>query len=96
MGPISRKKIRSSLLKKGFKEEMGPHVFYFLYVKGKKSSVRTMLSHGSGYKDYSADLLRKMKAQLCLDTNRQLTDFIKCPMTEDEYLEILRVKGRIR
>lgn len=91
MSPRSRDLIESSLLKKGFKvEEARDHRFYYFYYNGKKTICRTKISTGSSYKEYSDSLLKKIKKQLMLTKRRQLDDLIDCPMTKDDYVDILK------
>jgi hypothetical protein len=50
------------------------------------------MSHGK--KDYSADLLAKMKNQLHL-SGKEFTDLIQCPLTREQYLRLLVERGVI-
>ena len=91
---IKTEKIKAALTSKGFvKEERSKHTFYFLVVDGKKTAIHTKLSRGS--KEYSNKLLSFMRKQLGFDKMRDLKDFIKCPISEDEYVKILNKRGRI-
>jgi hypothetical protein len=51
------------------------------------------MSHGQ--KDYSADLLAKMKNQLHL-SGKEFTDLIQCPLTGEMYLQLLVERGVIK
>jgi len=87
------KSIEKSLLKKGFKVELRHHKYLFFHdEKGKKTLVRTRLSHGN--KEYDDGLLSQMKKQLHLD-KQQLLDLIDCPMTYKMYLELLKKASMI-
>lgn len=66
---------------------------YLLYYGGKKTSVRTRLSHGA--KEYSDNLLAQMAKQVKLDRS-QFDDLIDCPLTGEEYIRHLVAKGHIR
>jgi len=90
--PFTGKELSKSLTKKGFKEANSHHHFYFLYVDGKKTSIRTKVSHGS--KTYCGNLLSAVKKQLHL-SGGQLTDLVKCPMSEEEYIEHLKDKDLV-
>jgi len=57
---------------------------------GEKTTVRTFVSHGT--KDYGDALLLKLTKQLKL-TKKELLRFIDGEMTQEEYEEILKVKG---
>lgn len=93
---VKRKKIKKSLLQKGFKEsEGGNHTKYFFYYNGKKTSVFTFLSRGSGYKNYGKELLGQMSKQLKL-TNSQFDELIKCPLKEKDYIQILKQRNILR
>ena len=83
MSSVPRDIIEANLLKKGFRriEQHTDHRF--------------TISTGSGYKDYSIDLLKKMKLQLKFESISQLLDFLRCPLGYREYLEILRRKSEL-
>ncbi len=83
--------IAQALLTKGFREEQGRHRKFIFYHQGKRTNIRTMLSHGS--KDIGRDLLSAIKRQLQFDTLEQLQDFINCPMEYDDYVSHLQSKG---
>ncbi len=90
MASFKSKDIKASLVKKGFRETRDSHHYlYVYYLDGKKTSIRTFVSHGS--KDYSGALLGKMKNQLGL-TKEQLHDLIKCPLSKEELYEIYHKK----
>jgi len=80
-----------ALLAKGFHEEKGRHRKFTLYYQGKRTHIRTMLSHGS--KEIVGDLLSAIKRQLRFDNLKQLQDFINCPMEYDDYITHLQNKG---
>jgi hypothetical protein len=90
---IDKKEIESSLVTKGFVEEDSHHRYFYHEVKGKRTGISTHTSHGSDYKTYGDNLLKLMKKQLRLDTLSQVADLFKCPMTDDDYNEILKKKG---
>lgn len=91
---IDRRKIESSLLKKGFvKEEAADHKYFYHEYNGKRTGISTHTSHGSGYKTYGDNLISMIKRQLRLDTNNQIRDFLLCPMTSAEYIQILTEKN---
>lgn len=93
--PIEREKIRAALIQKGFRERIAKHDYYHLYVGGKKSAVFTFLSQGSGYREYSNELVGVVAHQMRL-TNKELTQFVECPLTAEKYLELLRQRGHLR
>lgn len=83
--------VAKALLAKGFREEQGRHRKFTFYYQGKRTQIRTMLSHGS--KTIGGDLLSAVKRQLHLDTLEQLRDFINCPMEYDDYITYLQSKS---
>jgi len=95
MGDIEREKIESSLLKKGFKLIESHHRFYYYEHNGKLTSIRTKISTGSGYKTYSESLISQLKKQLKFNSKKELLDFINCPMTAEEYKDLLTINNHI-
>lgn len=89
---IDRKEIESSLVAKGFVKEDSHHRYFYHEAKGKRTGISTHTSHGSDYKTYGDILLRLIKKQLRLDALSQVADLFKCPMTGDDYNEILKKK----
>ena len=85
--------IKTSLLHKGFKQKNTDHEYFWLYVEGRKTSVRTRISFGVN--EYDDSLLGFMARQLKLQ-RRELDDFISCPLTKEKYLEQLIKKGDVR
>lgn len=90
---IDRRKIESSLRKKGFVEEGGSHKYFHHIVNNKYTGAYTFLSRGSGYKTYGVSLLKVMKKELRLDTLEQVKRLLECPMDGEEYNSILKLKG---
>ena len=84
--------IEAALKKKGFAQKETHHRIFCLCVNGRITGVHTFLSHG--LKDYSADLLAKMKNQLHL-SGKEFTDLIQCPLTGERYLQLLVERGII-
>ena len=81
--------IKKGLIKKGFIEEQKDHSYFFLHVEGRKSTIRTKISHGE--KEYGDNLLSLISRQLHL-SSRQLDELLDCPMSYEEYLTILEEK----
>lgn len=86
MKPRKNKEIAKILEKKGFKKIEGDHSFYFFFVEGKKTSVRTKISHGRV--EYGRELLSQMAKQLNL-TNSELQLLFDCPLTQEKYTALL-------
>lgn len=90
---VDRKQIEASLRAKGFVAREGDHLYFHHEHEGKWTGAETKTSHGSGYKAYGVALLKLMKLQLKLDTIRQVYDLCTCPLSAEEYVEILRKRG---
>lgn len=82
-------KIQSNLPKKGFIEtDDRRHIFYHFHHKGKKTHIRTMVSHGSRYKTLSDDLVSKMAKQ-CKLTVKDFKGLAECTVSHEDYVKIL-------
>lgn len=92
---IDKRVIESSLLTKGFVEEDNHHRYFHHEYQGRRTGIYTYTSHGSDPKSYGSPLLKMMKKQLKLDTIKQVVNLFKCPMTEEDYNQILKDKGLI-
>lgn len=86
MTVIKTRDIERALLSKGFQRVDSDHKYYFLYVNGKKTSVRTKISHGTD--EYGDRLLGLMKDQLHLG-KRELEEFVECSLSGEKYKELL-------
>jgi predicted RNA binding protein YcfA (HicA-like mRNA interferase family) len=81
----------SALEKKGFVlRRSSDHEFYELQVNGKKSGIRTKVSHGS--KDIPPLILSKMAKQIKV-TNQQFNNLIDCPFSYHDLLMALQAKN---
>ena len=78
--------VESALQTKGFKADASHHWYYFLYYQGKKSHIRTKISHNET--DISKGLCSAMARQMKL-TGRQFEDFVDCDLTGDAYIRLL-------
>lgn len=74
--------IVAALQKKGFVEGNNHHRMFIYMVDGKKSSIRTRISHGE--KEYGDSLLGQMARQMGLSRS-DLDLFIECPLAAEEY-----------
>ena len=84
------KKVRdiiSDLQRKGFRSQENDRTFLHLWVGGKKTPVWTKRSHGE--KEIGDRLLGLMARQLRV-TRREFNDLVDCPLSEDEYVRMLR------
>jgi predicted RNA binding protein YcfA (HicA-like mRNA interferase family) len=89
-----RREVIKQLPKKGFEKKTKSHHIYFHHkLRGKYTGKFTKVSHSARVKEISGDLVTQMRKQLQLDSNRQVHDLIECPMTGQDYTELLRQKG---
>lgn len=93
MSPRKTDQIGAALTSKGFQAQDTHHEMYWLYVDGKKTSVRTRLSHGE--REYGDNLLGQMAKQVGL-VRRELDDLIDCPLTGPQYRALLIERGRVK
>jgi len=93
--PIEREKIRAKLIKTGFREKIRKHDYYYLYVDGRKSSIFTFLSQGSGYREYGEELASDVAHQVRL-TKKEFLLFVECTISPERYLELLKQRGHLQ
>lgn len=92
--PRPAKKVSKALITKGFRESAGrDHHFYFLYINGKKTIIKTKISRGS-HKDISDQILNKMQKQLHLPY-REFNAYLDCTFSEQDYKSFLINEGLI-
>ena len=91
--PRKTKVIRAALAKKGFIAADTHHEMFWLVVEGKKTSVRTRISHGA--KEYGDELLALVARQVGLG-KQELYRLIDCPMDGEKLKALLADRGRIR
>jgi hypothetical protein len=90
--PRKTKAIRAALLKKGFVAEDTHHEMFWLVVDGKKTSVRTRISHGA--KEYGDELLALVARQVGL-SKQEMYRLIDCPMDGEKLRALLVERRRI-
>ena len=62
--PLERRDVEKALLKKGFQSEEGNHHFFtYITLSGKKSTVYTKTSHGTGHSTLHDSLVSAMSRQ---------------------------------
>jgi len=87
------KDIIKALTKKGFREDTsGHHKFYHLIYCDKEVGIYTKISHGA--RDISASILSQIAKQLKI-SNNELEDLVRCPLSSEGYIEILRQKNEL-
>ena len=96
MKPRKSKELQQVLERKGFvlNPAKDHHQFYYLYIGGKKQAVYTYLSHGG--KEYNKHLMGSVKKQLKFTDVQKAEDFFDCPMTAEQYVQMLREDGHIK
>lgn len=93
---VSRRNIDRNLPKKGFvKKNSNHHIYFHHNFNGIDTGVYTYISHSKRISEYSGRLLTDVRKQLKLDSNQEVVDLVNCPMSEDEYNQVLRQKGLI-
>lgn len=91
--PRKTKAIRAALLKKGFIADDTHHEMFWLIIDGKKTSVRTRISHGA--KEYGDELLALVARQVGL-SKQELYRLIDCPMDGGKFRALLVGRGRVK
>jgi len=86
------KQVESALLKKGFKHANKGHKFLTLFIEGRKTAIRTMVSHGK--KTYKGSLEKSLRDQLKV-TKEELVGLVECPLSMEAYLECLKKRKAI-
>ena len=86
MGTLKIKDIVSSLIKKGFKEVNTHHEMFWYHCEGKKTSIRTRVSHSDS--EIGDNLIAQMARQVNLSKS-QFNDLIEFPLTEEQYKQLL-------
>ena len=89
MTSIKTNKVLNGLMRKGFCKAEGDHKFLIFHYNGKKTKIRTQISHGS--KEISDYIINRMSIQLKLE-KRQFIDLINCPMSNDAYVKEMQKK----
>jgi predicted RNA binding protein YcfA (HicA-like mRNA interferase family) len=88
---IRQQTVETSLERKGFLRSPGDHRFFTYYSKaGKKTIVFTKTSHGS--REIGDHLIAQMARQ-CKLNKGQFVDLIECPLSRDQYEDVLIEKN---
>lgn len=90
---IEKRDVESSLPKKGFQRDDTHHIYFHHYYHGKYTGISTYVSHGVN--SIGDSIIRQMKKQLRLNNSHQVVDLVNCPISGDEYNQILRSKGQL-
>lgn len=89
------KDIQAVLERKGFvlHPDKHHHQFYCLHHNGKKQAIKTYFSHGK--REYDSNLMSIIKKQLKFTDTETAERFLDCPMTKEQYIEMLVAIGHI-
>ena len=91
---MKNKEIRKGLENKGWiVEERTNHIFLEFVYEGRKTGIKTFLSRGT--KEYSKYLLSQIKKQLKFSNENELKKYIKCKLSNEDYIKILKTKNII-
>lgn len=91
--PLKARDVEGALTSKGFKPAERDHTFYFFYQGGKKTPIRTKISHGE--REISDTNCSLMARQMHL-SGPQFRDFVDCTIKEPEYLALMIQGGHLR
>jgi len=85
--------IKQALTTKGFVISNTHHEMYWLYANGKKTSVRTRISHGST--EYDDRFLGLMAKQVGL-ARSEFNSLLDCPLSKEDYRDLLIQRNKIK
>jgi predicted RNA binding protein YcfA (HicA-like mRNA interferase family) len=88
MKPFSARDVAAALSRKGFEKRQNDHTYFHFRYHGRDVGVSTMISHGE--KEIGFGLIKRMRAQMRLETNADFARFVECPLTLEEYVATLR------
>lgn len=88
-------KLIQALKQKGFVQEPSDHKRFRLYVDGRKSSVKTMVSHGAKH-TLSDGLSNTIQKQLGFATSSELRSFVDCGIDHTQHVRLLIERGRVK
>jgi predicted RNA binding protein YcfA (HicA-like mRNA interferase family) len=84
--PLKAREVESALIKKGFKKSDRDHHFFFFWYKGRKTAIRTKISHAES--EIHDKNCSSMARQIGLNRN-EFNNFVACPLTEELDIEKL-------
>ena len=90
---IKTRKISSSLQNKGFRAIESDHTYYWFFLNDIRTHIKTKISHGKS--EYGDNLLSAMRKQLKLNSASELKDLIYCPMSQEDYIELLEERDEL-
>jgi len=89
-GTIKRSVAHRCLKQKGFRQEERDHHRFVFYYRGKRTAISTFTSHGSKSGDIDTGLLNLMKRELRLQNLADARALVRCKMSEEEYIRLVR------
>lgn len=93
---FKKREVESALESKGFERRENDHSFFIYHtISGQKTTVRTKTSHGSGGRDIDDSLIGSMAKQ-CRVNAQKFKDLIECPLSREEYEDMLVNEEHIR
>lgn len=90
MTQLKPRVVERGLTSKGFRPSEGDHLRFVFYYGGKKTEIRTMVSHNS--RDIGDELIHRMATQTRLSKS-DFVELISCTLSEVEYIAKLRTAG---
>lgn len=93
MTSLPTRALGDALESKGFARSNTHHQIFWLVVDGKKTAIRTRLSHGA--REYGDALLGAVANQMRI-TRADLRRFVECELSGEQYLAMLRAAGHVR
>ena len=90
MTQLKPRTVESNLTRKGFRQTEGDHSRFVFYFEGRKTEIRTMVSHNS--RDIGDELIHRMAKQVRLSKN-EFVELASCTMGEEAYTARLRAVG---
>lgn len=94
MSSVKVKQLQRALEKKGYQLEENDHHFYRLYDEnGKKTKIRTKISHGET--EIKDPLINAMRKQMHFAKKGDFLNYVACSLSKEEYYDILREQNLI-
>lgn len=91
--PQKARDVKRALTQKGFQEsKKRDHHVYFLFHDGKKTNIKTKISHGCS--EIPDSLCSTMAKEMRL-RNRDFNNFVDCSLKFEGYLEILVANNQL-
>lgn len=80
----------NNMVKKGFVVRNTHHIFLHFYYMGKKTEIRTRVSHG--HEEIGQDNIHNMAEQIHL-TAKDFLSFVSCDISEEQYIKTMKRNG---